>query len=253
MGWCKGLVQRAGAKGWCKGLVQRAGAKGWCRRLVQALVTMPNGRRLKKRPLATGRCSPLCCFAGRFLRRSLSSQRIAPDPRWATHVQRPSARNARTRRSHVVTAARISQRCMGMASLRRDGPHTCRILTAIQWQPRRVTNRQSDDPGPCRRCAAALSCSADAPLYHTLGSHAKSGPRLRRSPQTAVPCGHRNRASLSPTDAPEPTAWRRGSTHPDHCLRGWNRVASPRRDGRIPAGFRRPSDADTKSPESSTR
>jgi hypothetical protein len=80
-----------------------------------------NGRRLKKRPLATGRCSPLCCFAGRFLRRSLSSQRIAPDPRWVTHVQRPSARNARTRRSHVVTAARISQRCMGMDSLRRDG------------------------------------------------------------------------------------------------------------------------------------
>ena len=86
-----------------------------------SLVTMPNGRRLKKRPLATGRCSPLCCFAGRFLRRSLSSQRIAPDPRWATHGQRPSARNARTRRSHVVTAARISQRCMGMASPRRVG------------------------------------------------------------------------------------------------------------------------------------
>ena len=127
----------------------------------------------------------------------------------------------------------------GFAAERR--PHTCRILTAIQWQPRRVTNRQSDDPGPCRRCAAALSCSADAPLYHTLGSHAKSGPRLRRSPQTAVPCGHRHGASLSPTDAPEPTAWRRGSTHPDYCLRGWNRVASPRRDGRIPATFRRPS------------
>ena len=103
-------------------------------------------------------------------------------------------------------------------------------------------NRQSDDPGPCRRCAAALSCSADAPSYITLGSHAKSGPRLRRSPQTAVPCGRRNRASLSPTEAPEPTAWRRGSAYPDHCLRGWNRVASPRRVGRIPAGFRRPSD-----------
>ena len=128
----------------------------------------------------------------------------------------------------------------GFAAERR--PHTCRILTAIQWQPRRVTNRQSDDPGPCRRCAAALSCSADAPLYHTLGSHAKSGPRLRRSPQTAVPCGRRNRASLSPTEAPEPTAWRRGSAYPDHRLQGWNRVASPRRDGGIPAGVRRPSD-----------
>jgi hypothetical protein len=107
---------------------------------------------------------------------------------------------------------------------------------------RSVTNRQSDDPGPCRRCAAALSCSADAPTCIMLGSHAKSGPRLRRSPQTAVPCGRRNGATLSPTEAPEPTAWRRGSAYPDHRLQGWNRVALPRRDGGIPAGFRRPSD-----------
>ena len=110
----------------------------------------------------------------------------------------------------------------GFAAERR--PHTCRILTAIQWQPRRVTNRQSDDPGPCRRCAAALSCSADAPTCITLGSHAKSGPRMRRSPQTAVPCGRRNRASLLPSDAPEPTARRRGSAHPDHLIRCYDRV-----------------------------
>ena len=139
----------------------------------------------------------------------------------------------------------------GFAAERR--PHPCRIPTAIRWQTRRVKDRQSDDPGPCRRCTAARSCSADAPTCITLASHAKSGPRLRRSPQRAVPCVLRNRASLSPTHAPEPTAWRRGSVHPDHRLRGWNRVASPRRDGRIPAGFRRPSDADTKSPKSSTR
>ena len=139
----------------------------------------------------------------------------------------------------------------GFAAERR--PHPCRIPTAIQWQTRRVTNRPSEDPGPCRRCTAALSCSADAPTCITLGSHAKSGPRLRRSPQTAVPCGRRNRASLSPTDAPEPTAWRRGSTHPDHRMRGWNRVASPRRVGRIPAGFRRPSNGNTKRHESSIR
>jgi len=44
-------------------------------------------------------------------------------------------------------------------------PHTCRIPTAIQWQTRRVTNRPSEDPGPCRRCAAALSSAADAPTY----------------------------------------------------------------------------------------
>ena len=89
---------------------------------------------------------------------------------------------------------------------------------------RRVTNRQSDDPGLCRRCAAALSSAADAPTYITLGSHAKSGLRMRHSPGRAVTCGHRNGASLSATDATNPAAWRRGSTHPDHRMRGLNRV-----------------------------
>ena len=106
----------------------------------------------------------------------------------------------------------------GFAAERR--PHTCRILTAIQWQPRRVTNRQSDDPGPCRRCAAAHSIAADAPTHISLGSHARSGLRMRRSPRRAVPCGPRNRATLSATDASNPAAWRRGSTHPDHRMRG---------------------------------
>jgi hypothetical protein len=85
---------------------------------------------------------------------------------------------------------------------------------------RSVTNRQSDDPGPCRRCAAALSIAADAPTYLSLGSHARSGLRTRRSPRRAVPRGHRNGASLSATDASNPAAWRRGSTHPDHRMRG---------------------------------
>ena len=199
---------------------------------------------------------------------------------------------------------------------------------------RRVTNRQSDDSGPCRRCAAALSIAADAPTYILLGSHAKSGQPMRRSPRRAVPCGRRkwrfavghgrhqprslaerqhpsrssherlepsgfaaesrprirriptairwqreesrivnpmipdlavaarrlsasqrthphiycsdrtpspdnpcaarregpsradgeNGASLSATDATNPAAWRRGSTHPDHRMRGSNRV-----------------------------
>ncbi len=160
----------------------------------------------------------------------------------------PSARNAR-----AVAAARSSQRYMRMASPRRFGRGSAEFRRPSDGKHEGSRNRPSDDPGPCRRCAAALSCSADAPTCITLGSHAKSGPRLRRSPQRAVPCGHRNGASLSPTDAPKPAAWRKGSAHPDHRLRGWNRVASPRRDGRIPAAFRRPSDADTKSPESSTR
>ena len=159
----------------------------------------------------------------------------------------PSASTSR-RRSRTQFAALHAH---GFTAERR--PRIRRIPTAIPWQTRRVTNRPSEDPGPCRRCAAALSCSADVPTCIKLGSHAKSGPRLRRSPQTAVPCGHQNRASLSPTDAPEPTAWRRGSAYPDHRLRGRNRVASPRRDGRIPAGFRRPSDGNTKSQRSSIR
>ena len=120
-------------------------------------------------------------------------------------------------------------------------PRSRRIPTAVQWQTRSVTNRPSEDPGPCRRCAAAHSSAADAPTYVSLGSHAKSGPPMRRSPRRAVPCGHRNGASLSATDASNSAAWRRGSTHPDHRMRGRKRVASPRRFGRIPAGFRRPS------------
>jgi hypothetical protein len=31
-------------------------------------------------------------------------------------------------------------------------------------------------------------------------------------------------ASLSPTDATKPTAWRRGSAHPDHLIRCYDRV-----------------------------
>ena len=103
-------------------------------------------------------------------------------------------------------------------------PRIRRIPTAIRWQTRRVTNRPSEDPGPCRRCAAAHSSAADAPAHISLGSHAKSGLRMRRSPRRAVPCGHRNGASVSAKDASNPAAWRRGSTHPDHRMRGWIRL-----------------------------
>ena len=52
-------------------------------------------------------------FAGRFLaNESQPARRATP---------MPSARNARTRRSHVVAAARISQRCICMASPQRVG------------------------------------------------------------------------------------------------------------------------------------
>ena len=195
--------------------------------------------------------------------------RIARQVRATLALLAANGRPMRTAKSHFAVA-HARPRAHGLAERQRPSrsssarvepsgfaaesrPHPCRIPTAIQWQTRRVTNRPSEDPGPCRRCAAALSCSADAPTCITLGSHAKSGPRMRHSPQRAVPCGHRNGATLSATDASNPAAWRRGSTHPDHRLRGWNRVASPRRDGRIPAGFRRPSDGNTKRHESSIR
>ena len=187
-------------------------------------------------------------FAGRFL-----ADGSHPAKMRQTHVpkaertKRPSASHPRCHSRPHFAALHTH----GFAAESR--PHPCQIPTAIQWQTRRVTNRPSEDPGPCRRCRAALSCSADAPACITLGSHAKSGPRLRRSPQRAVPCGRRNRASLSPTDAPEPTAWRRGSAYPDHCLRGLTRVASPQSVGRIPAGFRQPSNGNTKRHESSIR
>ena len=187
-------------------------------------------------------------FAGRFLANGSHPPKVRQ-----THV--PKAE--RTKRPNASPSHRRSR--TQFAALHVHGfaaevwPRSRRIPTAIQWQTRRVTNRPSEDPGPCRRCTAALSCSADAPTCITLGTHAKSGPRMRRSLQRAVPCGRRNGATLSPADAPEPTAWRRRSAYPDHRLRGWNRVASPRRDGRIPAGFRRPYKGNTKRHESSIR
>ena len=176
-------------------------------------------------------------FAGRFLANGSppAKMRQAHVPK-AERTKRPSASPSR-RRSRTQFAALHAHGFTAEVWSR-----IRRIPTAIQWQTRRVTNRPSEDPGPCRRCTAALSCSADAPTCITLGTHARSGPRMRRSLQRAVPCGRRNGATLSPTNAPEPTAWRRGSAYPDHRLRGRIRVASPRRDGRIPAGFRRPSD-----------
>ena len=137
-------------------------------------------------------------------------------------------------RQHPSRSSPERQESSGFAAESR--PHPCRIPTAIRWQTRRVTNRPSEDPGPCRRCAAARSIAADAPTYLSLGSHARSGLRMRRSPRRAVPCGHRNGASLSATDATNPAAWRRGSTHPDHRMRGWNRVL-PAGENRIANGW----------------
>ena len=158
-------------------------------------------------------------FAGRFLANESPPAKVRQTqvPK-AERTKRPSASTSRPR-SRTQFAALHAH---GLTA--EVWPLIRRIPTAIQWQTRRVTNRPSDDPGPCRRCTAALSCAADAPTYVLLGSHAKSGPPMRRSLRRADPCGRRNRASLSPTDASNPAAWRRGSTHPDHRMRGWIRL-----------------------------
>ena len=141
--------------------------------------------------------------------------------RYAVAHGRPRAHSL-AERQHPSGSSHKRQEPSGFAAERR--PHPCRIPTAIRWQTRRVKDRQSEDPGPCRRCAAARSIAADAPTYLSLGSHARSGLRMRRSPRRAVPCGHRNGASVSATYASNPAAWRRGSTHPDHRMRGWIRL-----------------------------
>ena len=99
--------------------------------------------------------------------------------RYAVAHGRPRAHSlAQRQRLSTSSPARVEP--SGFAAERR--PHPCRIPTAIRWQTRRVKDRQSDDPGPCRRCAAARSIAADAPTYLSLGSHARSGLRMRRSP-----------------------------------------------------------------------
>ena len=113
---------------------------------------------------------------------SLSGKRIAPSLMRTAHAEcakRPSASPPR-RRSRAHFAAMQTH---GFVAESR--PRIRRIPTAIQMARRRVTNRQSE---PCRRCAAAHSSAADALTYITLVLHAKSGPRMRRSPRSAVPC-----------------------------------------------------------------
>ena len=154
------------------------------------------------------------------LRRSLPSQRIATGQTRDTHAEcakRPNASQPRRRSRTHFTAMHTH----GFATERR--PRIRRIPTAIRWQHEasRIVNPMIPDLAAL--CAAALSIAADAPTYVLLGSHARSGLRTRRSPRRAVPCGHRNGASLSATDASNPAAWRRGSTHPDHRMRGWIR------------------------------
>jgi hypothetical protein len=129
-------------------------------------------------------------------------------------AKRPSASPPR-RRSRAHFAA---MQMHGFAAENR--PRIRRIPTAIQLARRRVTNRRSE---PCRRCAAARSSAVDALTYiarvarQVWATHAPLAVKSR-------PMQQADGASLSPTDATKPTAWRRGSAHPDHLIRCYDRV-----------------------------
>ena len=154
--------------------------------------------------------------AGRFLANGSQPARHA--------APMPGARKARTRRSHVVAAARISQRCMRMASPRKVG----RIAAGF----RRPSNGKHEAPRIVNPMIPDLAVAA-----RRLSASQRTHPHIYcsdRTPSPDNPCAARregpsradgeNGASLSATDATIPAAWRRGSTHPDHRMRGSNRV-----------------------------
>jgi hypothetical protein len=160
-----------------------------------------------------GRYSRLCP-----LRRSLPSHRIATGETRHTHAEcakRPNASPPRRRgRTHFAAL-----HTHGLAAESR--PRIRRIPTAIQWQHEesRIVNPMIPD------LAAAVQ---------RLSAAQRTQPHIARSDRTPSPdraCAarrewpsqfHRNGASLLATDATNPTAWRGGSTHPDHRMRGRN-------------------------------
>jgi hypothetical protein len=160
-----------------------------------------------------GRYARLCP-----LRRSLPSQRIAPGQTRHTHAECVKSTNAsQPRRRDRTHFAALHTHDLAAESR----PHTCRIPAAIRWQHEesRIVNPMIPD------LAAAAQRLSAAQRTHL---------RIARSDRTPSPdhaCTarrewpsqfHRNGASLLATDATNPRAWRRGSTHPDRCMRGRN-------------------------------
>jgi hypothetical protein len=158
-----------------------------------------------------GRYARLCP-----LRRSLPSQRIAPGQTRHTHAECVKSTNAsQPRRRDRTHFAALHTHDLAAESR----PHTCRIPAAIRWQHEesRIVNPMIPD------LAAAAQRLSAAQRTHL---------RIARSDRTPSPdhaCTarrewpsqfHRNGASLLATDATNPRAWRRGSTHPDRCMRG---------------------------------
>ena len=150
-------------------------------------------------------------FAGRFLANKSHPARRAtlkPSARKSTNASRPR-RRGRTRFAvlHTHDLAAVVW------------PHTCRIPTPSngKHEESRIVNPMIPD------LAAAAQRLSAAQRTHL---------RIARSDRTSSPdraCAarrewpsqfHRNGASLLATDATNPRAWRRGSTHPDRCMRG---------------------------------
>jgi hypothetical protein len=154
-------------------------------------------------------------FAGRFLANESQPARSA--------TPMPSARNAQTRRTHVVAGAHISQRCLRTASPRSVGRAFARFRRHPMWQHEesRIVNPMIPDfAAAARRLSAAQRTHP-----HTSRSDRTPSPVCACATRREGPSlSDRNGASLSAADATNPAAWRRGSTHPDHRMRGLNRV-----------------------------
>ena len=154
------------------------------------------------------------------LRRSLSSQRIATGQKRHTDAECTKCPNAShprcRRRTHFAALP-----AYGFAAERR--PRIREIPTAIQWQHEesRIVNPMIPDfAAAARRLSAAQRTHP-----HTSRSDRTPSPVCACATRREGPSlSDRNGASLSAADATNPAAWRRGSTHPDHRMRGLNRV-----------------------------
>ena len=154
------------------------------------------------------------------LRRSLPSQRIATGEARHTHAECVKSTNpSQPRRCSRTHFAALHTHDLAAESR----PRIRRIPTAIQWQHEesRIVNPMIPD-----LAAAAQRLSAAQQMHLRIA-------RSDRTPSPDRACAarrewpsqlHRNGASLLATDATSPTASRRGSTRPDHRMRGWNRV-----------------------------
>ena len=105
-----------------------------------------------------------------------SGLRIEPSQPRDAHARN---RNTRARRSHVVAAARNSQRRVRVVPARRVS-RTTAVGRSGSCAARSGTGL---DPGPCSPYTPATSRAVDANICPELGSHAKPGLHTRRLPK----------------------------------------------------------------------